>query len=134
MNYPKAIRVARSLADLSQGQLADRAEIDRSYLSLIESGKRQPTIETLEKLAQALKMPFHLLSLLGSEESDVEKANPGQIENLSLALTKLLMHVGPDDNDEEPHNSGTAPQGSSKKPQRAGASPRRPASRAVAFG
>ena len=134
MNYSKAIRVARSLADMSQGQLADRAEIDRSYLSLIESGKRQPTIETLEKLAQALKMPFHLLSLLGSEESDVEKANPGQIESLSLALTKLLMHVDSNDSNEEPHNSGSPPQVAAKKHEGARTPARRPARRTVAFG
>ena len=134
MNYSKAIRVARSLADLSQGQLADRADIDRSYLSLIESGKRQPTIETLEKLAVALKLPFHLLSLLGSEEADVEKADPGQIETLSLALTKLLMQVDSDDNEEPPTETNAARPGSPKKPQRAGVSAGRTPRRAVAIG
>jgi transcriptional regulator with XRE-family HTH domain len=93
MNYSKAIRVARSLADISQGALADRAEMDRSYLSLIESGKRKPTVETIEKIANALKIPFHLLSLLGSEESDVRSASREQIASLSLALTKLLLEV-----------------------------------------
>ena len=97
MNYSKAIRVARSLADISQGELADRAEIDRSYLSLIESGKRKPSIETIEKIANALKLPFHLLSLLGSEETDVRKASHEQIASLSLALTKLLLEVSSDE-------------------------------------
>jgi len=93
MNYSKAIRVARSLADISQGALADKAEIDRSYLSLIESGKRKPTVETIEKIAIALQIPFHLLSLLGSEESDVKNASQEQIVSLSQALTKLLFEV-----------------------------------------
>ena len=97
MNYSKAIRVARSLADISQGQLADRADIDRSYLSLIESGKRMPSVETIEKIAQALKIPFHLLSLLGSEEADIKKASHEQIASLSVALTKLLLEVSGDD-------------------------------------
>ena len=97
MNYPKAIRVARSLADISQGELADRAEIDRSYLSLIESGKRQPSVETIEKIARALKIPFHLLSLLGSEETDVQKVSHEHIASLSLALTKLLLEVSNDE-------------------------------------
>ena len=90
MNYSKAIRVARSLADVSQGQLAGRADINRSYLSLIESGKRMPSVQTIEKIAQALKIPFHLLSLLGSEEAD---ASHEQIASLSVALTKLLLTV-----------------------------------------
>lgn len=97
MNYSKAIRVARSLADISQGQLADKAEIDRSYLSMIESGKRIPSIETIERIARALNLPFHLLSLLGSEEADVQKASQEHIASLSLALTKLLLEVRDED-------------------------------------
>ena len=120
MNYSKAIRVARSLADLSQGQLADRAEIDRSYLSLIESGKRQPSVETIEKIAVALKIPFHLLSLLGSEETDLKKANPGHIESLSLALTKLLLQVSSDESSGSPTAPSATRPGSPKKPSRSG--------------
>jgi transcriptional regulator with XRE-family HTH domain len=134
MNYSKAIRVARSLADLSQRQLADRAEIDRSYLSLIESGKRQPTIETIEKIAQALKMPFHLLSLLGSEADDVQNANPAQIESLSLALTKLLMQVNSDDSEDQTSKTTSARPGSPKKPQRAGVPAGRKPRNTLAFG
>jgi transcriptional regulator with XRE-family HTH domain len=124
MNYSKAIRVARSLADLSQGELADRAEIDRSYLSLIESGKRQPSVETIEKIAVALKLPFHLLSLLGSEEADKQKADPRQIESLSLALTKLLLqaesHEPPTPAPSSAPRTPPARSGTSKKPSRAG--------------
>ena len=97
MNYSKAIRVARSLADLSQGELAGKSEIDRSYLSLIESGKRKPTIKTLEKIAAALKIPFHLLVLLGSEGGDAKNVSKKQVANLSLALSKLLLKVASDE-------------------------------------
>jgi transcriptional regulator with XRE-family HTH domain len=93
MNYSKAIRIARSIADISQGQLADKAAIDRSYLSLIESGKRQPSTEVIEKIAKALVIPFHLLSLLGSEESDVKQTSQEHIASLSVALTKLLLEA-----------------------------------------
>lgn len=134
MNYSKAIRVARSLADLSQGELADRAQIDRSYLSLIESGKRHATTETIEKIATALKLPFHLLTLLGSEEEDVQKANPGQIESLSIALTKLLMQVDADESD-TPTEPQTSPRSSPpKKLERARVSSKRRARNALAVG
>ena len=99
MNYPKAIRIARSIADLSQGELADRAQIDRSYLSLIESGKRQASLDTIQKIARALKLPFHLLTLLGSEQQDIKEIGINQIEDLSLALTKLLLQAPHDESD-----------------------------------
>jgi transcriptional regulator with XRE-family HTH domain len=124
MNYSKAIRVARSLADLSQGELADRAEIDRSYLSLIESGKRQASVETIQKIATALDLPFHLLALLGSEQKDIRKANSNQIEDLSLALTKLLLQAPKNDTDTK-DETVSARTGPPKKPPGSAASPRR---------
>ena len=123
MNYSKAIRVARSLADLSQGQLADHAQIDRSYLSLIESGKRQPSVETIEKIAVALKLPFHLLSLLGSEETDVQNADAGQIESLALALTKLLLQVSSDESSNPTSDSPSTRPRFHEKPSRSRISP-----------
>jgi transcriptional regulator with XRE-family HTH domain len=124
MNYSKAVRVARSLADISQGELADRAQIDRSYLSLIESGKRQASVETIEKIAAALDMPFHLLSLLASEEKDIQKANPSQIANLSLALTNLLLQAPADDEPDTKTKQTPSRRGSPKKPTRTGVSNR----------
>jgi len=124
MNYSKAIRVARSLADLSQGQLADHAKIDRSYLSLIESGKRQPSVETIEKIAVALKLPFHLLSLLGSEETDVQSADAGQIESLALALTKLLLQVSSDESSKPTSDSSSTRPRSHEKPSRSHCCPK----------
>jgi transcriptional regulator with XRE-family HTH domain len=124
MNYSKAIRVARSLADISQGQLADNAEIDRSYLSLIESGKRKPSVEIIERIARALKLPFHLLSLLGSEEADVQRASQEHIASLSLALTKLLLEV-PDEERIYKHEGRGPRKHSDHQPARPRISPRR---------
>lgn len=124
MNYSKAIRVARSLADISQSQLAEKAEIDRSYLSMIESGKRTPSVEIIERIAVALKLPFHLLSLLGSEDSDIRKAPHNHIAGLSLALTKLLLDVSDDSMELEDGNR--SPRGQADpKPVRSRISPRR---------
>ena len=61
MNYGRAIRIARSIADISQGELADRSSLDRSYLSLIEAEKRKPTIETVEGMAEHAGFRFTCL-------------------------------------------------------------------------
>lgn len=39
---------------LSQETLAEKAGLDRTYISMLERGKRQPTLETLFKLSEAL--------------------------------------------------------------------------------
>lgn len=49
------VKAARDLLDLSQEELADEAKIDRTYISGIERGKRNPSIDLLARLAKALK-------------------------------------------------------------------------------
>lgn len=50
------IKELRRQAGLSQDQLAERVGIDGKYLSRIEVGKRYPSLDTLEKMASALKV------------------------------------------------------------------------------
>jgi len=47
----KAVREARGW---SQEELADRAELHRTYVSGVERGIRNPTVTVLERLANAL--------------------------------------------------------------------------------
>lgn len=91
MNYGKAVRIARSIAYISQSKLAESADLDRSYLSLIESEKRQPTLETLESISSALGMPFHLLTLLATEKKDSDRIAVEQVNELAKSLTELLL-------------------------------------------
>ena len=41
---------------LSQESLALEADVDRTFISLLERGMRQPTLETLFKLAAVLEV------------------------------------------------------------------------------
>lgn len=49
------IKAARKRLNLSQEELADRAEIDRTYVSGIERQVRNPTITVVAKFAEALE-------------------------------------------------------------------------------
>jgi len=48
------LKEVRTQKKISQNELANLAELDRTYISLLERGLRQPTIETVFKLAEAL--------------------------------------------------------------------------------
>lgn len=49
----KRIRVKKKM---SQGDIARALDVDRGYISNIENGKKNPTLATIQKLADALKV------------------------------------------------------------------------------
>lgn len=50
------IKALRDKRHMSQEELAERAGISRGYLARLETGRHDPTITTLEKLAKALRV------------------------------------------------------------------------------
>ncbi len=56
------VRKERLARGLTQQELAGRLEMERSYLSELERGRRNPTVRVLGALAQALGVePWELL-------------------------------------------------------------------------
>lgn len=45
---------------LSQEELADRCGIHRTYMGAIERGEKSPTLNTIKKIADGLKVPIRL--------------------------------------------------------------------------
>jgi len=56
------IKLWREHRGLTQQDVALRAGISKPYLSQIETGKRQGTVETLLAIALALDLPFDILT------------------------------------------------------------------------
>lgn len=56
IRYGKAVRDARIQKGMSQEKLADLSELHRTYISDIELGKRNVSIDNIEKIADALDM------------------------------------------------------------------------------
>ena len=54
--FGKVLRELREANNISQEKLAEYCELDRTYISLLERGLRQPTITTIFKLAKSLNI------------------------------------------------------------------------------
>lgn len=52
------IRELRKELDLSQEALALKAEVDRTYMTDVENGRRNVSIEILERIISALEVSF----------------------------------------------------------------------------
>lgn len=58
------LKELRKIRDLSQEELADLAEINRSYMSYLENQRYSASLDMIEKLAAALNVdPIELLSV-----------------------------------------------------------------------
>lgn len=61
---------------MSQEKLGFEAEMDRSFISLLERGKRSPTLDTLVRLSQVLDISLTQLTAL--VEAKLERENDRQ--------------------------------------------------------
>jgi transcriptional regulator with XRE-family HTH domain len=50
------IQKIRRLKGMTQGDLCRILNVDRSYMSNVENGKKNPTLSTIEKIARALNV------------------------------------------------------------------------------
>jgi transcriptional regulator with XRE-family HTH domain len=76
--FGDAIRQIRGEQDLSQEALADTCELDRTYISGIERGTRNPSLTNILKIAAALNTrPTDLLARAETIQSAQHRAqNP----------------------------------------------------------
>ncbi|WP_435307225.1 helix-turn-helix domain-containing protein [Pseudoxanthomonas sp. LjRoot125] len=88
MNVGRAIRLCRTKRGASQGAVARQASCSVSYLSMLENNKRDPTLSTLIRVAQALQVPVGLLFFLASEQEDlgpIDEKTAGKLMQSVLA-------------------------------------------------
>ncbi len=48
------IRKIRLAKGMTQGDLCRKLDVDRAYMSNVETGKKNPTLSTIERIAKAL--------------------------------------------------------------------------------
>lgn len=53
--FGRILKVVRNQKEISQEELADRTGLDRTFISLLERGERQPSLTSILLLAHALE-------------------------------------------------------------------------------
>lgn len=71
------IRIHRTGQGLTLNDLALLTGISAPALSLIETGKRDPRLTTLARIAEAIRTPIASLFEPGDEEETTESPSPG---------------------------------------------------------
>jgi len=90
-----AVRSIRAERGYSQEELADRAGLHRTYISDVERGARNPSLESIEKLARALELSVaHLFERASSGEESAKLIEILLVEDNSedAELAKRAFH------------------------------------------
>jgi transcriptional regulator with XRE-family HTH domain len=90
MNLGRSIKLCRTNRGMSQEELAKKVGLSISYISLIEQGKRDPPMSTVEEMADALGVPVSLLTFLAAEAGDLKGVPEDVRDKLSGIAYKLL--------------------------------------------
>lgn len=80
------LKRARELAGLSQQELADRAGLDRTYLSSLERGVGNPSLMKMASLSTALSMP--VATLLMSENASGQLRGEAALSEIVAVLRR----------------------------------------------
>lgn len=93
MNLGLTIRTVRKSKGISQQELASKANISRSYLSLIEKGKCNPSLETMTNLSNVLEIPFPVISFLSMDIDSISEEKRDQFLGVKPAIEAMINDV-----------------------------------------
>lgn len=94
MNVGRAIRIARAHKGLTQSSLAEESGLSLSYVSLVEQGKREPSLSALKGLTAALGLPLNLLVFMASDSDEVVGVPQDVRDRLNTIVLRLLEETG----------------------------------------
>lgn len=88
----EALRLIRAFHDMNQKDLAIKLGISNSYLSELESGKKTPTLEIIEKYSEVFKMPSSSILFFSEHVDNGEKSEKTR-QQISKKAIKILEWI-----------------------------------------
>ena len=85
----EALRLLRIFNGYKSAELAKKLELSQSYVSELENGKKQPTMEVLDKYAKVFEMKKSTLMLF-AESLEGEEIKNDKKQRIARAGMKLL--------------------------------------------
>lgn len=85
----RAIRIIRQAKEMKLSDLAKSADLSVPYLSLIESGDRQPSMDALARIAGVLAIPVEALMILAQPIGGSLSSQDRIAQNLTDAVRRM---------------------------------------------
>ena len=101
MKLGNSIKTFRKNRSLTQSQLAEMCEISTTYLSLIESEKKEPTLPLIKVIAERLNIPLPILIFSAITNEDIPENKKELFEILKPSVDSILNNLVNDNADSE---------------------------------
>lgn len=85
----KKLKALRFERDITQEQLAELADLNVTYISQLERGQKSPTLDTLDKLANAFDITLSSL-LTFSPHKEYASVHEEQLDKLLLEYSEKI--------------------------------------------
>lgn len=92
----RALKTLRQYHNINQTQLASKLSISTSYLSELESGKKEPSLDILNKYASVFNVPLSSLVVF-SETLDGSQNISKARAFVSKKMLKIIEWIGEQD-------------------------------------
>lgn len=89
MKIGSTIRKCRQIRGMTLESLAIEIGLSKSYLSLVETNKRELSLSYLKNIAVALNIPLPLLIYLASEPEEINEMN----KKFKLKFDELIIKL-----------------------------------------
>lgn len=86
----KTIRIIRQAKGLKLNDLAIASKVSTPFLSLVESGQREPSLDVLRRVAKALAVPSEALVLMGLDNRNTLESGDASTNELARAIDNLI--------------------------------------------
>ena len=93
MNIGESIAFIRKRQDMTQAQLADKADIAITALSMIETGYRHPSKKILDKIAQVFGIAPEVITFLSLDIKSIPDSKKEEFRKLHSNFKNLVWEL-----------------------------------------
>jgi transcriptional regulator with XRE-family HTH domain len=91
MNLGQATKMMRTASGLRQNEVASRLGVTANYISLVENGRREPSVSFLRELARVFNVPVGLFFLWEETKTRSSKKGVGQLRDILAQLETMYI-------------------------------------------
>lgn len=93
MNIGQVIKKIRKEKGIKQGEFSKQCDITQTYLSLIESNRKQPNVAILKTIAENLDIPLQVLLFLSLDEEDIPERKKETYKALEPSIKGMINQI-----------------------------------------